>query len=74
MLEKFWLRDDHSSLHKYNHFSFHCVAFVEGKRYHHQLGRGLVNEVRSADGATTGHVICIECLVEFPDPMCQVPD
>ena len=34
----------------------------------------MVDDVRSADGAKTGHLICIECQAQFPDPMCQVPD
>jgi hypothetical protein len=34
----------------------------------------MVDEVRSPDGAKTGHLICLECQAQFPDPMCQLRD
>jgi len=28
----------------------------------------VVDEVRDADGVTTGRLVCLECHAEFPDP------
>ncbi|MGQ0665807.1 MAG: hypothetical protein ACT4O4_02125 [Nitrospiraceae bacterium] len=28
----------------------------------------VVDEVRDADGITTGRLVCLECHAEFPDP------
>jgi hypothetical protein len=33
----------------------------------------IVDEVRSANGAKTGRLVCIECRAEFPDPLYQDP-
>ena len=51
----------------------------QAKRVHSETAMScthsrMVDEVRSPDGAKTGHLICIECLAQFPDPMCQEPD
>lgn len=31
----------------------------------------IVDEVRTREGATTGQLICLECLAVFPDPIVQ---
>lgn len=33
----------------------------------------MVDEVRGANGAKTGRLVCIECRAEFPDPAYQKP-
>jgi hypothetical protein len=33
----------------------------------------VVDEVRSTQGAKTGRLVCLECMVEFPDPLYQDP-